>query len=298
MAAIIIDGKAVGAKVRNDVRERADRLKERGIKPCLAVILVGDNPASLTYVRGKQKALVEAGMDGRDIRLPGTASEEEILSLIASLNSDASVHGILIQLPLPVSIREEKIINAIDPHKDVDCFHPVSLGKMLQGQYGIKPCTPQGIVALLSEYGIHVSGSHAVVVGRSNIVGKPLAMLLAMRELNATVTLCHTGTGNLASITRQADILIAAVGHPGLVRGDMIKKGAAVIDVGINRIPDPLGTTVSGAKRGYYLRGDVDFDEAKEIAGWITPVPGGVGPMTIAMLMRNVVEAAERVRDR
>ena len=287
MAAIIIDGKAIAAKIRSEVSERAARLKERGIDPCLAVILAGENPASLSYVRGKQKALAEAGMEGKDIRLPETASEEELLSVIASLNSNSSVHGILVQLPLPAHIRKGLVISAIIPRKDVDCFHPLSLGKLVQGQPGFLPCTPQGIVVLLSEYNIPVSGSHVVVVGRSNIVGKPLVMLLALRELNATVTLCHTGTKDLAFHTRQADILIAAAGTPGLIRGDMIKKGAAVIDVGINRIPDP------GSAKGYCLRGDVEFDEALETAGWITPVPGGVGPMTIAMLLRNVVSAAE-----
>ena len=287
MGAIIIDGKMVAAKQVKEVRERAERLKGRGINPCLAVILVGEDPASLSYVKGKQKTLIEAGMEGKDIRLPQTTTEEELLSLIASLNADEKVHGILVQLPLPSHIREEAIISAIDPRKDVDCFHPVSLGKLLQGQPGFLPCTPQGVVVLLQEYKIPLSGSHAVVVGRSNIVGKPLASLLARRELNATVTLCHTGTKDLPSHTLRADILIAACGKPCLIRGDMVKKGAAVIDVGVNRVPD------SSAKNGYRLVGDVNFDEAVEAAGWITPVPGGVGPMTIAMLMRNVVLAAE-----
>ena len=289
MAAIIIDGKAVAAKIRSEVRERTARVKERGINPCLAVILVGDNPASLSYVKSKQKALAEAGMEGRDIHLPETVSEDELLSIIASLNSDALVHGILVQLPLPDHIREELILSALEPRKDVDCFHPVSMGRLIQGQSGILPCTPYGIVVLLTEYGIPVSGKQVVVVGRSNIVGKPLAMLLARREMNATVTLCHTGTEDLASITSRADILIAAVGKPGLIKGDMIKKGAAVIDVGINRVPDPL------AKKGYCLRGDVEFEEAVEIAGWISPVPGGVGPMTIAMLLQNVLEASDLI---
>jgi len=291
MAAIIIDGKAVAAKKRNEVREQVSRLKKRGINPCLAVVLVGENPASLTYVKAKQKALAEAGMEGKDIRLPETTSEEELLSIIESLNSDATVHGILVQRPLPASIREELILSALDPRKDVDCFHPLSMGKLIQGQHGLPPCTPQGIVVLLSEYKIPVSGSHVVIVGRSNIVGRPLAVLLTLRELNATVTLCHTGTIDLVSHTRRADILIAAAGKPGLIRGNMIKKGAAVIDVGINRIPDP------SAKKGYRLLGDVEFDDVLETAGWITPVPGGVGPMTIAMLMRNVAEAAEGMRN-
>ena len=284
MAAIIIDGKAIAAKVKEDVRQRADSLKSRGIVPCLAVVLVGDNPASVSYVKGKQKALSNAGMEGRDIRLPETVPEEELLSLIASLNADETVHGILVQLPLPAQIRAERVISAMDPRKDVDCFHPISLGKLLEGQSGFLPCTPQGVVVLLQELKIPIAGRHAVVVGRSNIVGKPLAMLLARRELNATVTLCHTGTENLASHTRQADILVAAAGKAGLIKGDMIKPGAAVIDVGVNQEQTGSGT---------HLVGDVVFDEAVNVAGWITPVPGGVGPMTIAMLMRNVLQAAE-----
>ena len=292
MAAIIIDGKATAARVREEARERASRLKERGVTPCLAVILVGDDPASLSYVRGKQKALAEAGMDGRDIRLPETTSEAELLTLIVSLNADEKVHGILVQLPLPSHIREEVVITALDPRKDVDCFHPVSLGKLLQGQDGFLPCTPHGIVQLLKGQNIPTSGSHAVIVGRSNIVGKPLALLLNRRELNATVTMCHTGTKDLASHTRRADILVAACGKPGLITGDMVKKGAAVIDVGVNRVQDDR------APKGYRLTGDVKFEEAAEIAGWITPVPGGVGPMTIAMLMQNVVLAAEAAAGR
>jgi len=287
MAAIIIDGKATAAKKREEIRKKVSLLKERGINPCLAVILVGENPASLSYVRGKQKALAEAGMESMDIRLSETVPEEELLSIISGLNADKKVHGILVQLPLPAHIQEAHIISAIESGKDVDCFHPVSLGKLVQGQSGFLPCTPQGIVVLLSEYNIPVSGRDVVVVGRSNIVGKPLAMLLARRELNATVTLCHTGTNDLSSHTRRADILIAAVGKPGLIKGEMIKQGAAVIDVGVSRVPD------AAALKGYRLCGDVVFDEALDRAGWITPVPGGVGPMTIAMLMRNVLLAAE-----
>jgi len=282
--ATIIDGKAIAAKVREEARLRAEEVKKRGVVPCLAVVLVGEDPASVSYVRGKRKALAEAGMEGRDIRLPAAVSEGELLALVASLNADAKVHGILVQLPLPAHIREEAVIEAIDPRKDVDCFHPVSLGRLLRGQGGFEPCTPAGIVVLLETLEIPIAGSHAVVVGRSNIVGKPLAMLLAGRALNATVTICHTGTKDLASHTRRADILIAAAGKPGLITGDMIKEGAAVIDVGVNPAPEKVPGT---------LVGDVVFDEAAEKAGWITPVPGGVGPMTIAMLMRNVVLAAE-----
>ena len=286
MSAIIIDGKATAAKVREEAKERAGRLKEQGITPCLAVILVGEDPGSLSYVTAKQKALTEAGMDGRDIRLSETTSEAELLSLIASLNADEAVHGILVQLPLPKHIREPLVIAAIDPAKDVDCFHPVNVGRLLLEEPGFLPCTPHGIVHLLKEQNIPTKGAHAVVVGRSNIVGKPMALLLARRELNATVTLCHTGTKDLKSHTLQADILIAAAGKAGLISGDMIKKGAVVIDVGVNRVADAT------AKNGFRLKGDVCFEEAAEVAGCITPVPGGVGPMTIAMLMRNVVQAS------
>jgi methylenetetrahydrofolate dehydrogenase (NADP+) / methenyltetrahydrofolate cyclohydrolase len=292
MAAIIIDGKAIAAGIREEVRLEVQGLKERGITPCLAVVLVGDNPASVSYVKSKQKALVEAGMEGRDIRLPETASETELLSLIADLNADEKVHGILVQLPLPAHIRQIPVINALDPRKDVDGFHPYSLGMLFLGQPAFVPCTPKGIIVLLEKYNIPVSGKHVVIVGRSNIVGKPLSALFSLRELNATVTLCHTGTADLPSHTRQADILVAATGKPGLIRGDMVKPGATVIDVGINRVPD--GNRVSdGSEKGYHIAGDVNFDEVAAVAGWITPVPGGVGPMTIAMLMKNVLEAAK-----
>lgn len=287
MPAIIIDGKAAAQKIRERVKEGTRRLREGGIIPCLAVILAGDDPASLSYVAAKERALAEAGMAGRDIRLPGQCAEGELLSLMAELNADPAVHGILVQLPLPPHIREDRVITAIDPAKDVDGFHPVSMGNMVLGRPGFLPCTPHGVLVLLRDYGIPLSGAHAVVLGRSNIVGKPLANLLARREQNATVTLCHTGTRDLASITRQADILIAAAGKPGLVTADMIKEGAAVIDVGVNRVPDPQ------AKKGYRLRGDVDFEGVSQKAGFISPVPGGVGPMTIAMLLQNVAQAAE-----
>jgi len=286
MAAIIIDGKAIAAKTLEEVRERTTRLKERGRVPCLAVVLAGEDPRSVSYVRGKQKALLNAGMEGRDIRLPAAVSERELLEHVSSLNADEKVHGILVQLPLPAHIRQELVINAIDPKKDVDCFHPISVGKFLLGQPGLLPCTPHGVLVLLREMKIPLAGKHVVVVGRSNIVGKPLALLLARREQNATVTLCHTGTTDLPSFTRQADILVSAAGKPGFINGGMIKKGAAVIDVGISLAPNTAG----GPPK---LTGDVIFDEALETAGWITPVPGGVGPMTIAMLLRNVLEAAE-----
>ena len=288
MAATIIDGKAIAAKMRGETQDKVNRLKERGITPCLAVIIAGDNLASLSYVKGKKKALAETGMEGRDYHFPETVSEDEILALIANLNADEKVHGILVQLPLPSHIRKSVILNSLKPEKDVDCFHPISLGKLFLGEPGFRPCTPHGIITMLAEHKIPASGAHAVVVGRSNIVGKPLASLLSMRRLNATVTVCHTGTRDLGFFTRSADILVAAAGSPGLIKGDMIKKGAAVIDVGINRVED------SGKKKGYRVTGDVVFDEACEVAGWITPVPGGVGPMTIATLLQNVVQAAGR----
>jgi methylenetetrahydrofolate dehydrogenase (NADP+)/methenyltetrahydrofolate cyclohydrolase len=287
--ATIIDGKAIGAKVREEVRERADQVKKKGIVPCLAVVLVGDDPASHSYVKAKQKALAEAGMDGKDIRLPADVPEEELLSIVASLNADKDVHGILVQLPLPNHIREELVIAAIDPMKDVDCFHPVSLGNLLRGQPGFLPCTPHGILVLLKHLNVKISGKHTVIVGRSNIVGKPMALLLARKEHNATVSICHTGTHDIPSYTRRADILIAAAGKAGLITGDMIKEGSVVIDVGVNSVPAP-----DKGPDGKRLVGDVLFDEAVKVAGSITPVPGGVGPMTIAMLMHNVVEAAEK----
>jgi methylenetetrahydrofolate dehydrogenase (NADP+)/methenyltetrahydrofolate cyclohydrolase len=229
-------------------------------------------------------------MGSRDFRLPRDTAQEALCSLIGELNADPQVHGILVQLPLPPHINEDSVISAIDPAKDVDGFHPVSVGNLVLGRPGFLPCTPHGVVTLLREYGIPLSGARAVVLGRSNIVGKPLANLLARRDLNATVTLCHTGTRDLAAISREADILIAAAGKPGIVKADMVKEGAVVIDVGVNRVPDP------SAKRGYRLQGDVDFEAVAEKAGFITPVPGGVGPMTIAMLLQNVILAAEARR--
>jgi methylenetetrahydrofolate dehydrogenase (NADP+)/methenyltetrahydrofolate cyclohydrolase len=251
------------------------------------VVLAGEDPASLSYVRGKAKALAEAGMESRDLRLPAETPEGELLDLVARLNADPKVHGILVQLPLPPPIREDRVIAAIDPAKDVDGFHPVSAGNLVLGLPGFIPCTPRGVLVLLRDAGVPLAGARAVVLGRSAIVGTPLANLLSRREVNATVTLCHTGTRDLAAHTREADILIAAAGKPGLVTAAMVKEGAAVIDVGVNRVADPL------AKKGYRLRGDVDYGPVSEKAGWITPVPGGVGPMTIAMLLQNLVRAAE-----
>ena len=290
MSAIIIDGKAVSAKIREEAKNRALRLREQSIIPTLAVVLVGEDPASLSYVKAKEKALAEADMESRDIRLDASCSEAQLLSLIAELNMDTRVHGILVQLPLPAHISEDKVIAAINPQKDVDGFHPVSVGNMVLGRPGFLPCTPHGVLVLLRELNIPTAGAHAVIVGRSNIVGKPLANLMTRREINATVTICHTGTADLSHHTRRADILIAAAGRAGLIRPDMIKPGAAVIDVGVNRVPD------TASKTGYRLCGDVD-PSAAEQAGYLTPVPGGVGPMTIAMLIQNVIISAEHILD-
>ncbi len=288
MSAIIIDGKQVAAEIRAEVTQKVAKLKENGKTACLAVILVGENPASVSYVTGKQKALAEVGMKDRSVHLPENTTEQELLNLIDELNKDETVHGILVQLPLPKHINEDKVIMAISPEKDVDGFHPVNVGNMMIGRPGFLPCTPHGIIILLKKAGIETSGKHAVVIGRSNIVGKPVSVLLARKDVNCTVTLCHTGTKNLSEITKQADIIVVASGHPHTLTGDMIKAGAAVIDVGVNRIPD------SSKKSGFRLVGDCDFDDLKEKASFITPVPGGVGPMTIAMLMVNTLESAEK----
>ena len=287
MSAVIMDGKALGLKIRESVKARSSALREKGIVPCLAVVLVGEDAPSLSYVKSKEKALAEAEMESKDIRLPESTSENQLLSIISELNKDEKIHGILVQSPVPKHIDEDKITAAIAPEKDVDCFHPFSVGNMILDRPGFLPCTPHGVLMLLREYNIPVSGAHAVVVGRSNLVGKPLANLLIRREYNATVTLCHTGTKDLRSHTSQADILIVAARNPEFIKPDMIKQGAAVIDVGINRVSDP------SAPKGYRLCGDVDPAVAQK-AGWYTPVPGGVGPMTIAMLLQSVVESAER----
>ena len=288
MSAVVIDGKAIAEDVRASVAQKVAELKKRGVSPCLAVILVGANPASVSYVTGKRKALAEAGMTDRSVDLPETTTEAELLRIIEDLNKDRSVHGILVQLPLPEHIHEDKVIMAIAPEKDVDGFHPVNVGNLMIGRPGFLPCTPHGIMVLLERMKIKTDGAHVVVLGRSNIVGKPVALLMLRREYNATVTVCHTGTKNTPELTRQADILIAAVGRPNTVTADMVKPGAAVIDVGVNRVPD------ASRKSGFRLCGDVDFEAVKEVAGYITPVPKGVGPMTIAMLMSNTLEAAEK----
>mgnify|MGYP004632027679 FL=1 len=253
-------------------------LKEKNINPGLAVIIVGDDPASRVYVNNKKKACDEIGIYSEEYALPEETSEEELLALIRKLNGKKEINGILVQLPVPKQINEETIINAIDPKKDVDAFHPVNVGKIMVGNFDFVPCTPAGVMELIDESGIDVAGKECVVVGRSNIVGKPQAMLLLHK--NGTVTICHSKTKNLKEKTKQADILIAAVGKPNFITGDMIKEGAVVIDVGINRIAEKK------------LVGDVDFESAEKVAGAITPVPGGVGPMTIAMLMKNTVKAA------
>jgi methylenetetrahydrofolate dehydrogenase (NADP+)/methenyltetrahydrofolate cyclohydrolase len=287
MAAVIMDGKALGMKLREEAKARSAALKERGIKPCLAVVLAGDEPASLSYVASKEKALSEAGMESRDIRLPSTAGEDALLSVVSSLNKDERIHGILVQLPLPPHIDAAKVTAAIAPEKDVDCFHPLSVGNMVLGRPGFLPCTPAGVLALLREYSVPLAGARAVVVGRSDLVGKPLAALFSSRGCDATVTLCHSCTRDLARLTRDADILVAACGKPGLISPDMVREGAAVVDVGMSRVLD------AAAKKGYVLRGDVDPAVAEK-AAFYTPVPGGAGPVTVAMLLCNVASAAEK----
>lgn len=288
MSATIIDGFKIAGDLRANVANETTLLKDKGILPTLAVILVGNDPASQSYVKGKRKALQEVGMQDKTYLLDENTSEDELLKLIATLNSDKSVHGILVQLPLPKQINSDVVIQAIDPKKDVDGFHPVSIGKLFLGQKTFIPCTPNGIIYLLKTQNIQTKGKHAVIIGRSNIVGKPLSLLFLNRDINSTVTVCHSSTKNLSEITRQADILVAAIGQPQFVKSDMIKKGAVVIDVGVNRIED------TSKKSGFRLVGDVDFEAACEVASAITPVPRGVGPMTIAMLMENTLIAAKR----
>jgi methylenetetrahydrofolate dehydrogenase (NADP+) / methenyltetrahydrofolate cyclohydrolase len=290
LPAELIDGRAVAQRVRADVAVRAQRLAESGVTPGLAVVLVGDDPASAVYVRSKGRACEEAGMYSRTICLPAETSQRELLEHVAALNADPTIHGILVQMPLPKQISPDAVILAIDPHKDVDGFHPINVGKMLIGERdGFVPCTPAGIQVLLKSEGVSTSGKNCVVIGRSNIVGKPMAALMMQDndDANCTVTVCHRHTADLKSHTLAADILISAAGRPGMVTADMVKPGAVVIDVGTNRVADPT------AKNGMRLQGDVDFEAVREVASKITPVPGGVGPMTIAMLMVNTVRAAE-----
>jgi len=292
MQADIIDGRKLAAGLRLEIADGVAALKaEKGVTPGLAVILVGDNPASISYVTAKEKACREAGMASREIRLAADVPEAELLSHIAALNADSSIHGILVQLPLPKGFSERNVIDAISPEKDVDGFTPVNIGKMMIGAECFIPCTPHGILKLVEAAGMDVSGKHVVVIGRSNIVGKPVAALFARkaRGANATVTLCHTGTPDVARYTRQADVVVVAAGRPRTLAGDMLKPGAVVIDVGVNRVPD------QSAPKGYRLVGDADFDSCAAVASAITPVPGGVGPMTITMLLWNTLEAARRL---
>ncbi|MGQ3165460.1 MAG: bifunctional methylenetetrahydrofolate dehydrogenase/methenyltetrahydrofolate cyclohydrolase FolD [Hydrogenophaga sp.] len=279
MTAQLIDGNALSRQLRADVSARVTALKAKGITPGLAVILVGDNPASQVYVRNKVKACEDTGMHSLLERWPASLSEAELLARVAALNSDASIHGILVQLPLPAHINAQKVIEAIAPSKDVDGFHMASAGALMTGMPGFWPCTPYGCMKMLESIGYDLKGKHAVVIGRSNIVGKPMALMLLQQ--NATVTICHSATQDLKALTLQADVIVAAVGKRNVVTADMVKPGAVVLDVGMNRNEEGK------------LCGDVDFDGVKAVAGWITPVPGGVGPMTITMLMVNTLESAE-----
>jgi len=290
MPAKIISGKEVAAAIREELKLRAQKLKEKGVVAGLGVILVGEDPASVSYVTAKAKAAEEIGIFEETVRLPGDASEEEILKNVDRLNSDQRFHGVLVQLPLPKWVNPDKVINFISPEKDVDGFHPVNVGKLLRGEPCPLPCTPYGIQQMLVRSGYSPEGQHVVICGRSNIVGKPLAALLLQKKpgANATVTVCHTGTRDIKKHTLQADILVAAMGAPKVITAEMVREGCVVIDVGVNRVPDPA------AAKGFRLVGDCDFEAIKEKAAAITPVPGGVGPMTVTMLMMNTIEAAER----
>lgn len=290
MSASIIDGKKISEEIKAEIKAEVEILKQQNIIPKLVAVLVGDNPASQVYVRNKGKMCLEVGMDSETMNLPADTTQEKLLAIVHQLNNDAKVSGILVQLPLPKQINESAVINAIAPEKDVDCFHPFNVGKLSIGEPAFLPCTPAGVQELLLRSGIDPSGKHTVIVGRSNIVGKPLANMLIQKAkgANSTVTVVHTGTPDMTYFIKQADIVVAAAGKANMITGDMIKKGAVVIDVGINRIED------KSTKSGTRLVGDVHFDSAKEIASAITPVPGGVGPMTIIMLMKNTMKAAMR----
>ena len=277
--AMRIDGKAIAASVRAEVAEEVSKLKEQGITPGMAVVIVGDDPASRIYVNNKKKACAEVGIYSEEYALPADTTQEALTALVKELNGRKDINGILVQSPLPKGLDEKAVVETIDPNKDVDAFHAVNVGKIMIGDFDFLPCTPAGIIELLDRSGVEIEGKHCVVVGRSNIVGKPMAMLLLHR--NGTVTICHSRTRNLAEICQEADILVAAVGKANFITADMIKPGAAVIDVGMNR------------DENRKLCGDVDYAEAEKVAGWITPVPGGVGPMTIAMLMKNAVNGAK-----
>ncbi|MDT7042321.1 bifunctional methylenetetrahydrofolate dehydrogenase/methenyltetrahydrofolate cyclohydrolase FolD [Candidatus Nitronereus thalassa] len=285
MSAQLIDGKALAQEIRNGIGKDVEALVEKtGVRPGLAVVLVGDDPASAVYVRNKKKACDTAGLHVADYALASTTKQEDLLHLITQLNTDPKIHGILVQLPLPSHIDSQEVLNAVSPEKDADGFHPYNIGRLVEGNPLFVPCTPKGVIRMIESTGQAIEGKRAVVLGRSNIVGKPVAMLLMHRH--ATVTICHSRTKDLPGMCREADILVAAIGKAQFVKGDMVKSGAIVIDVGINRLDDGR------------LVGDVDFDQVKERAGWLSPVPGGVGPMTIAMLLANTVEAAQRVAQR
>lgn len=288
MVAKIISGKEIAESIRSEIKVKVEELKGKGITPGLAVVLVGEDPASQVYVRAKGKACDKLGIYSDTFKLPAETSEEELLKLIDKLNADEKIHGILVQLPLPKHINEDKVLMAIDPDKDVDGFHPINIGRMLVGTDCFLPCTPHGVQELLIRSGNDPEGKHVVIVGRSNIVGKPVAGILMQKKpgANATVTIAHSRTKNLAEITRTADILVAAIGKPEFIKADMVKEGVVVIDVGVNQV----GTTPEGKR---ILKGDVDFEAVKEKASAITPVPGGVGPMTITMLLMNTVKSAE-----
>jgi len=293
MTARIIDGAKVAADMRAELKEHVVELKKKGIVPGLGVILVGQDPASKSYVTAKERACAEIGIYSDDNRLPAQTSQNDLITLIKKMNADPKINGILVQLPLPKHLNEAQVLMTISPDKDVDGFHPTNVGRMVVGEKAFLPCTPHGVIQLLIRSGVAIDGSHVVIVGRSNIVGKPLANMLIQKSPtgNATVTICHTRTKNLAGFTKQADIVIAAAGRPNTITADMIKPGAVVIDVGVNRVDDET------KKSGYRLVGDVDFENVKEKAGLITPVPGGVGPMTITMLLYNTVESAKRSAD-
>lgn len=284
-----IDGKALAKRMREEIAADVAALKdERGVTPGLAVVLVGEDPASVSYVTAKERACAEAGMRSVEVRLPESVAEDKLVAEIARLNADPEIDGVLVQLPLPKGIDTKRVIEAISPEKDVDGFTPVNIGRMMIGDKCFLPCTPHGIVKLIEFAGMDLKGRHVVVIGRSNIVGRPLSVLLSMKGIDATVTLCHTATRDIAAFTRAADAVVVAAGRPGTLTGDMLRKDAVVIDVGVNRVPDATSA------RGYRLVGDADFESCSRVASAITPVPGGVGPMTITMLLWNTLAAARR----
>lgn len=291
MSTKIIDGTLIAQQIMEELKPRIARLLEKAVIPGLSVIIMGEDPASLSYVKSKGKACERLGMRSETIMLSETTSQADLMTVIFNLNVNPKVHGILVQLPLPKHINEDAVLEAINPEKDVDGFSPINMGRLLAGGECFKPCTPNGVMELMARYDIDPAGKHAVIIGRSNIVGKPMAALLIQKKkgADATVTICHSRTKKMSAITKKADILISAIGSPGFVKADMVKKGAVVIDVGINRVED------KSAEKGYRLVGDVDFDAVKEVASAITPVPGGVGKTTIAMLMLNTVQAAENI---